>query len=326
MFLRREEEHDPERVASRPDPDLMAQEVKRLPPEQCLLESGKYAVMHAKAHQIPNLLYEIGRVREITFRHAGEGTGRAVDLDRFDLYYTHLFLWNKETEEVVGGYRLGRVDLIVGRFGKKGLYTSSLFDYKDGFLHHIDAGIELGKSFVRHSYQKLYTPLLLLWKGIGHFVARNPQYSILFGPVTVSNANDSLARQIMVAFLTINHFAPDLARFIRPTASLRTLSAKKRGLRLATRLPSDIEELSAIISDIEADRKRVPVLLRQYVKLGGRLMGFAADPSLSNDLDGLLLVDLRKIDRKILDRFMGEDGSASFVNYHEESPTRDLAS
>ena len=313
-------------MASSPDPSLVAEEVKRLPPEQCLLESGNYAVMHAKADQIPNLLYEIGRLREITFRHVGEGTGREVDLDRFDLYYTHLFLWNKEKQEVVGGYRLGQVDLILGRFGKKGLYTSSLFEYKEGFLCRMDAGIELGRSFVRVSYQKLYSPLLLLWKGIGHFIARNPQYHILFGPVTISNSYGALSRQIMISFLTINHFAPDLARFIRPRASLRTLSVKKRDLRLASGLPSDIEELSALISDIEADRKGVPVLLRQYVKLGGKLMAFTVDSSFGNGLDGLLLVDLRKGDRKILERYLGEDASAAFLNFHEGQPTRDLAS
>jgi putative hemolysin len=326
MFQKQEETRNVDPVVSRPDPKLVAEEVKRLPPGQCLFESGNYAVMHAKAHQIPNLLYEIGRLREIAFREVGEGTGRGVDLDRFDLYYTHLFLWNKEKEEVVGGYRLGQVDRILERFGKKGLYTSTLFDYKEGFFRHIDTGIELGRSFVSLRYQKLYSPLLLLWKGIGHFIARNPQYNVLFGPVTVSSAYGELSRQIMVSFLTVNHFAPDVARFVRPRTSLRSLSVRKRDLRLTSGLPADIEELSILISDMEADRKGVPILLRQYVKLGGRLMGFSIDRSFGNGLDGLLLVDLLKCDRKILDRYMGDDGSAAFLNYHEGQPTRDLAS
>ncbi len=333
MFLKKQEPRDPERIATSPNSDLVAEEVKRLPAEHCLLENGNYAVMQAKAHQIPNLLYEIGRLREITFRQVGEGTGRAVDLDRYDLYYTHLFLWNKEKQEVVGGYRLGQMDLILERFGKKGLYTSSLFDYKEDFFRHVEAGVELGRSFVRLEYQKLYSPLLLLWKGIGHFIARNPRYCMLFGPVTISNAYDSLSRQIMVSFLTINHFAPDLARFIKPKASARTLSTRKRHLQLSSGLPEDIEELSALISDVEKDHKGVPVLLRQYVKLGGKLMAFGIDSSFSNGLDGLLLVDLRKCDRKILERYMGGTGSAAFLDYHglhdglhEEPPTLDLAS
>src|SRR5208283_878274 len=281
----------PQRVIDGPRTKVIYGEVDLLPAQQVLWETDQYSVMYASAQQIPNLLYEIGRLRELTFRHVGEGTGREVDLDRFDLYYTHLFLWNKEKQEVVGAYRLGQVDLILGRFGKKGLYTSSLFEYKEGFLSRMDAGIELGRSFVRVSYQKLYSPLLLLWKGIGHFIARNPQYPILFGPVTISNSYAALSRQIMLSFLTINHFAPDLARFIRPRSSLRTLSVRKRDLRLASGLPADIEELSALISDIEADRKRVPVLLKQYVKLGGKLMAFTVDSSFGAGLDGLFLVD-----------------------------------
>ena len=326
MSLHRNKTQSPERIVSGPDVNLLIGEVEHLPAEQRLLESGKYEVMYAKAHQIPNLLYEIGRLREITFRRAGEGTGREVDLDRFDLYYTHLFLWNKEAQEVVGGYRLGQADHILGRFGKKGLYTSTLFDYKEGFLRHLDVGLEMGRSFVRSSYQKLYSPLLLLWKGIGRFIARHPHYCILFGPVTISNAYSSLSRQIMVSFLTLNHFAPDLARFIKPRASFRTPSVRRRDLRLVSELPADIEALSTLVSDIEQDRKGVPVLLRQYVNLGGKLMAFNIDSSFGDGLDGLLLVDLRKCDRKILERYMGESGSAAFLKYHDEPPTLDLAS
>src|SRR5208283_345467 len=122
-------------------------------------------------------LFEIGRLREMTFRQAGEGTGKPVDLDRFDLYYPHLFVWNKEKREVVGAYRLGLVEPILQRFGKKGLYSATLFQYKEGFLEHIRRGIELGRSFVRLEYQRLYAPLLLLWKGIARFVARYPEYT-----------------------------------------------------------------------------------------------------------------------------------------------------
>ena len=334
MFLHRRETPHQEPVVAGPEVNLLVDEVERLPAGQHLLESGKYDVLYAKAHQIPNLLYEIGRLREITFRQAGEGTGREVDLDRFDLYYTHLFVWNRETQEVVGGYRLGQADHILGRFGKKGLYTSSLFDYKEGFLRHLDAGLELGRSFVRESYQKLYSPLLLLWKGIGRFIARHPHYRLLFGPVTISNTYTELSRQIIVSFLTLNHFAPDLARFIKPRASFRTPSVRRRDLRLVSELPADIETLSALISDIERDRKGVPVLLRQYVKMGGKLMAFNVDASFGDGLDGLLLVDLRKCDREILERYMGDAGSAAFLNSYglyddgldEEPPTRGLAS
>jgi putative hemolysin len=313
-------------VSGAAEPAMICREVDSLPSRQLLLESEGFAVFYAKAHQIPNLLFEIGRLREVTFRKVGEGTGRPVDLGRFDLYYTHLFVWSTKTREIVGAYRLGQVDLILGRFGKRGLYTHTLFDFNQGFLQHVYRGIELGRSFVREEYQRLYSPLLLLWKGIARFVALNPRYTILFGPVTISDAYSDLSRQLIVSYMTVNHYAPDLARFIRPRKPPKNRSLKRLGLEDYSRMPTDIDDLSALVADIEADRKGVPVLLKQYVKLGGRLMGFNIDSSFGNGLDGLIMVDLLKCDRKLLDRYMGKQGAADFFGYHDETPQRDLAS
>lgn len=314
----------PETVVSPSDPALIHDEVNRLSKEQVLVESDEYVVYQAKAHQIPNVLFEIGRLRELTFRQTGEGTGRSIDLDRFDLYYTHLFLWNRQRQEIVGAYRLGQVEAILQRFGAKGLYTDTLFRYKPGFVEHIRGGIELGRSFVRPEYQKLYAPLLLLWKGIGHFVAQNPECTKIFGPVTISDTYSTLSRDLMVSYLIMNHYAPDLAEFVRPRTPVRKDSLRRLGG--AAHLVVAIDELSAMISDIEADRKGVPVLLRQYVKLGGKLMGFNIDPSFGNGLDGLVLVDLLKCDRRVLTRVMGSKGFEAFAAYHKERPDQDLAS
>jgi putative hemolysin len=310
-------------IVSPPDPAVIRREVERLPKDQVLIESDEYVVYQAKAHQIPNVLFEIGRLRELTFRQAGEGTGKPIDLDRFDLYYTHLFLWNRERHETVGAYRLGQVEPILQRFGAKGLYTETLFRYKAGFLDHIRSGLELGRSFVRPEYQKLYSPLLLLWKGIGRFVARNPECTVLFGPVTISDAYSPLSRDLIVSYLIMNHYAPDLAEFVRPRTPVRRDSLKRFGDAAGF---VALDDLSAMISDIEADRKGVPVLLRQYVKLGGKLMGFNIDPSFGNGLDGLVLVDLFKCDRKVLARLMGAPGFDAFVTYHGERPSQDMAS
>ena len=314
----------PEAIVSPSSPTLIGEEVDRLPSEQILMTSEEYTVYQAKAHQIPNALFEIGRLRELTFRLTGEGTGRSIDMDRFDLYYTHLFLWNRQRREIVGAYRLGQVEPIIQRFGAKGLYTDTLFRYKAGFLEHIRSGLELGRSFVRPEYQKLYSPLLLLWKGIGRFVAQNPECTSLFGPVTISDAYSALSRDLMVSYLMMNHYAPDLAEFVRPRTPVKRQSVKRLGD--AAGLALAIDDLSAMISDIEADRKGVPVLLRQYVKLGGRLMGFNIDPSFGNGLDGLVLVDLLKCDRKVLMRLMGKEGFEAFLAYHGDKSEQDLAS
>jgi putative hemolysin len=185
---------------------LITLEVQGLNQNHVLIENDDFAVYHARAHEIPNLLQEIGRLREITFRQIGEGTGKTIDLDRFDLYYNHLFLWNRKKLEVVGAYRLGDVNAIVRRYGENGLYTSTLFHYRSAFLQQINNALELGRSFIRLEYQRLHSSLFLLWKGIGHFVAMHPQHKTLFGPVTISNCYNTLSRQLMVSYLKTNNY------------------------------------------------------------------------------------------------------------------------
>jgi putative hemolysin len=324
MFTGRAERFQ-ESIVEQPDNAVITREVINLPVDQLLVRSREYAVYHAKAHQIPNLLFEIGRLREITFRRAGEGTGKSLDLDRFDLFYSHLFVWNTEKCELVGAYRLGVVDHILRRFGKNGLYTSTLFNYREPLLEHLRSGIELGRSFVREEYQRLYSSLLLLWKGITRFVVRNPGCTILFGPVTISDSYSPISRELMVSYLTVNHYAPDLARLIKPRRPPRGSLLRRLGLEDGVSMPSDLDDLSSLISDIEADRKDIPVLLKQYVRLGGKLMGFNLDPSFANGLDGLILIDLLKCDRKVLDRYMGKDEADVFFGFHQ-CTERDLAS
>lgn len=308
------------------DKHLIIAEVRHLDQNHILLENSECTVYHARAHQIPNLLQEIGRLREVTFRQIGEGTGRPVDLDRFDLYYTHLFLWNKRNQEVVGAYRLGDANSIINRYGKNGLYTTTLFRYRSAFIEQINNALELGRSFIRHEYQKHYSSLFLLWKGIGHFVARNPQHKILFGPVTISNSYLDLSRQLMISYLTANNYSPDMAKLVRPKLPFRLKSMKGRETHVFTTLIRDIEELSGLISDIEADQKGVPVLLRHYIRLGGKMIGFSIDRSFSDGLDGLIMVDLTKCDVKLLRHYMGKDGATAFLAYHLEKPILDLAS
>ena len=166
---------------------LISEEIRGLPPEQILFSSGNFDVVSACAAQIPNALYEIGRLREITFRQAGEGTGNSIDIDRFDQYYHHIMLWERERGEIAGAYRLGLADSILREQGVAGLYTNTLFEYKDELFLQIDSALELGRSFIRPEYQKTYQPLMLLWAGIGRFVANHPRYRFLFGAVSINN-------------------------------------------------------------------------------------------------------------------------------------------
>lgn len=305
--------------------ELLSAEVAALGPEALLAESGEMAVYHAEATRIPHLVREIGRLREITFRAAGEGTGKSIDIDAFDACYLHLFLWNREKKEIAGAYRIGRTDDILARFGKRGLYTSTLFEYKTGFLDAVGPALELGRSFVVEDYQRSYAPLLLLWKGIGRFVVQHPRYRVLFGPVSITNDYHSASRRMMVEFLKAQNFLPQLAKLVRARTPYQPLTATFAETIFGRPEPvpaTDIEEVSDFVADIEPDAKGVPVLLRQYLKLGGKLLAFNVDPNFNNALDGLIFVDLARTDRKNLERYMGKEGAREFLAVHKNPMRR----
>jgi putative hemolysin len=290
-------------------------EVRSLGDSRILVSREGLSVYRALAQEIPMALYEIGRLRETAFRSAGEGTGKAVDLDRYDLYYTHLFLWDEARREIAGSYRLAPVDMTMKRFGPEGLYTNSLFRMKPAFFDRVAEGIELGRSFIHPAYQKQYAPLLLLWRGIGRYLVENPCYRILFGPVTISNQYSAMSRQLMVQYLTLNHYAADMASLVAPKTPFKQARGMERDVKELVRVIENIDDLSSVMADLESDRKELPVLLRQYLRLGGRILGFAVDPSFSHSLDGLILVDLKKTEKRILDRYMGVEGSAIFLHH-----------
>lgn len=300
----------PDALVAPVNPGLLADELARLPETAVLLRSGDFAVIEAKAADIPLTLQEIGRLRELTFRRAGEGTGKACDLDGFDIHYRHLFLWNTVRQEVAGAYRIGRTDELLAARGAKGLYTSTLFVLKPRFFQRISPALEMGRSFVRPEYQKSYAPLLLLWKGLARLVVREPRYRILFGPVSISNTYKSASRHLMAGYFEDKDSHAGLARLVRPKTPLRGQAWLSRA---AKSLVGDLDDLLTLIDDIEADDKGIPVLLRQYLKLGGKLLAFNVDRDFANALDGLIVVDLLQADQRQLERYMGKAGLAAFL-------------
>lgn len=298
-----------------PARNLLQAEIEALPAAQTLLTSGSMRVVCTHAQQIPWILQELGRLREITFRSVGEGTGKGADIDLFDSYYLHLILWNCDANEVVGAYRLGLADEILSRYGKQGLYTHSLFKYKRRVLDQLNPAIELGRSFVRTEYQRGFTPLMLLWKGILQFVVRNPRYRVVFGPVSISADYQPLSRRLLVEYLTATYFQRQLARDVKPRHPYRTFGRSAwHGHRFFT--TCDIEALSELISDIELGEKGLPILLKHYIKIGGRLLGFNIDEQFGNVIDGLIYVDLCASDRRFLERYMGGEEATAYLNYH----------
>ena len=301
------------------DPAAMANEISRLPKSRLLASSGELKVYLADVRLIPRILKEIGRQREITFREVGEGTGKSIDLDRFDEHCKHLLVWNGTQSQIVGAYRLGLTDEIVRKFGREGLYTYTLFRYQNHLLQQIGPALELSRSFICREYQKNYAPLMLLWKGIGEFIASHPRYKILFGAVSITNDYNSYSRKLMAAFLEANNSLTDLSRMVRARKPYRQKSIPDLDRNNTETWPRDIEELSAWVSGIETDGKGVPILIKQYLKLGGKLLSFNIDSSFGNVLDGLIMVDLTRTDPKIMKRYMGPEGFAAFKDYHRES-------
>ena len=295
---------------------LVCDDVTALAPTRLLVSKNDYGVYYARMHEIPHLIDDIGRQREITFRGAGEGSGKEIDLDRFDRDYVHLFAFDNAKGELIGAYRIGHTDQILSLRGIHGLYTSTLFKYKRSLMNQLDPALELGRSFVRPQYQREYAPLNLLWKGIGQYVVRHPQYHRLFGPVSISSRYNTASQQLLVDFLRANSFDDDLARLVKPKTRVKELRSFRWLTAMAGRLVQDIDEVSTLIAEIETHQQGVPVLFRHYLKLGGKILGFNLDPDFSDVLDGLILVDLLQTDRRILDRYLGKDQAKAYLDHH----------
>jgi putative hemolysin len=302
--------------------DRLENEVSKIPENQRLLSSGKFKVFYAKAHQIPYVLREIGRLRELAFREVQEGTGKSIDLDRFDNYYLHLFVWDEESSKIVGAYRIVQTDKIVRTYGKRALYTHTLFSYRSGLIKQMGPALELGRSFVNPEYQRNFNSLQLLWKGIGTFVVRNPDYRVLFGTVSISSEYESMSRVLIASFLRANKFLPELAKGIRARNPLRQHRVGGSESGPSKFVVKDLREVSELITEIEAKQKSIPVLLKQYLKLGGKLLGFNIDENFGNVLDGLIYIDLCETDPRILHRYLGKEGTNEFLAYHQAKPPK----
>jgi putative hemolysin len=287
-----------------------AGEIARLPRSAQLLQSGRYDVFHAEALDIPATLREIGRLRAVTFGAVGEGTGSEMDLDDFDAHYLHLFVWDRERQQVVGAYRIGRTDRIVRDRGLDGLYTRTLFHYGAPLIEALSPALELGRSFVRLEYQKDYQPLLLLWRGIGRFVVRHPEYRCLFGPVSISARYTERSRAVMTAYIERHHSDSRLSQLVTP---------KHPCSRDTCTPPETFDSTAAtdrLISSLEPDGKGMPVLLRQYLRLEARALGVSIDPSFGGVTDALMVVDLPSVDPVVLRKYVGDDGLAVYRAHH----------
>ena len=257
-----------------------------------LLTSKNYEVFFATAKEIPNLLHEIGRLREITFRAVGEGTNAAIDLDKYDNYYHHLFLWDNEANVLVGAYRMGLGKEIYQKNGINGFYIQTLFKIEPEMHSMMQSTIELGRAFIINKYQQKPMPLFLLWKGIIHVTLRYPEYNYLMGGVSISNKFSDFTKSLMIEFMRSHYYDPYLAQYIRPKKEykVKLKDADKEFVFDASK--ADLQKFDKIIDEIEPGALRIPVLLKKYVKQNARLLAFNVDPKFNDAVDGLMYIKI----------------------------------
>ncbi len=294
--------------------DVLTAEIASLPRAQQILVSGQFEVWYAQSAQIPWLLQEIGRLREISFREVGEGTGKRSDIDLYDSYYSQLFVWDNAKHCIVGGYRLAHADEILRQYGLKGLYVQSLFKLAPQLQTGLEHAIEVGRSFVAPAYQRSYSALMLLWKGVSIYMAQRPHYNVLFGPLSISNDYHPISQQILVRFLKHHKFEKIRASLVKPRRPFRPKAHEAAAL---VDLDSgDLRLVADLLGAVEPGDRGVPVLLRQYLKLGGQILGFNIDSDFGNSIDCLLWVDMRRTELPLLRKFMGNELAEQFYATH----------
>ena len=284
-----------------------------------LLQSKNYEVFLAKAKDIPNLLHEIGRLREITFREVGEGTNTALDLDKFDYEYHHLILWDTTTQKIVGAYRMGFGNDLFKKFGIKGFYIHSLFRIETELHAMMEQTIELGRAFISKEYQQKPMPLFLLWRGIVHVTLRYPKYKYLMGGVSISNQFSEFSKSLMIAFMKSHYYDPYVAQYIRPKKEykVKLKDGDKDFVFDATK--ADMQKFDKIIDELEPGALRIPVLIKKYVKQNAHLVAFNVDPKFNNAIDGLMYIKVADLPESTVKPVMEE-----FQNQLEQYNNEDI--
>ncbi|NOY47275.1 MAG: lysophospholipid acyltransferase family protein [Chlorobi bacterium] len=301
----------PKKIVTPVKTAVMIQEIEELKEgDYRLLKSKNYEVYLAPAIKLPNILREIGRLREITFREVGEGTNEAIDLDKFDTYYHHMFLWDDEKKVIAGAYRMGLGSKIFEKYGIDGFYLQDLFRFEPELHKMMSQSIELGRAFIIAAYQQRPMPLFLLWKGIVHTTLRFPEHKFLIGGVSISNQFSNFSKSLMIEFMKSHYYDPYIAQYVHPKKEFKVKlkDADKDFVFDATE--ADLNKFDKIIDELEPGSLRMPVLLKKYIKQNARLVGFNVDPLFNNAVDGLMYIKIADLPestvRPVMEEFQAE--------------------
>ncbi|MCD2258513.1 GNAT family N-acyltransferase [Psychroserpens luteolus] len=297
----------PKRIVGSVSTEKMATEVDALREEDCrLLVSKNYEVYLTDAERIPNILHEIGRLREITFRAIGEGTNEAIDLDSFDTYYHHMFLWDTEAKQLAGAYRMGLGSKIYARYGIDGFYLQDLFRFEPELYKMMSESIEMGRAFIIKQYQQKPMPLFLLWKGIVHTTLRYPEHKYLIGGVSISNQFSNFSKSLMIEFMKSHYYDPYVAQYVHPKKEFKVKLKDADKDFVFDEAEADLNKFDKIIDEVEPGALRLPVLLKKYIKQNAKLVAFNVDPLFNNSVDGLMYIKIADLPESTVKPVMEE--------------------
>ena len=266
-------------------------EIARLEDKK-LFETGDYRMYLLSSSDSPVLMKELYRLREITFRAIGEGTGLALDTDRYDDYYRQLIMWNVPNGEIAGAYRIGFCQEILTKHGgMSGIYSDSLYRYADKAEPLLAKCLELGRSFIVAKYQKEVVTLKLLLSGLAVVTLKCPEAEYFTGPVSISNEIPVFYKSLIVRFVERDYPFPDADRTVKPSHPFVPDYLKVNPDDLLRSIPPrDIDAFDRLIATLSDGKYRIPVLVRKYFNCGARLACFNVDPLFSNSLDGLIFL------------------------------------
>ena len=298
---------NPKEIATPANQDKIIAEVNALRNTDCrLLQSKNYEVFFTEANRIPSILHEIGRLREITFREVGEGTNESIDLDKFDKYYHHLFLWDDEAQKIAGAYRMGLGGEIYPKYGIEGFYLNELFRFEPELFETMYHSIEMGRAFIIKEYQQKPMPLFLLWKGIIHTTLRFPEHKYLIGGVSISNQFSDFSKSLMIEFMKSNYYDPYIAQYIHPKKAYKVKLKDADKDFIFNETEADLNKFDKIIDELEPGVLRLPVLIKKYIKQNARVVAFNVDPLFNNAIDGLMYIRIADIPESTMKPVMEE--------------------
>ncbi|MDT0690780.1 lysophospholipid acyltransferase family protein [Salegentibacter sp. F188] len=297
----------PKKIAIETNEALMESEVETCRKlDKRLLISKNYEVFLAKKEIVPNILKEIGRLREITFRAIGEGTNNATDLDKFDDYYYHLFLWDNEAKKIAGAYRMGMGAEIFKKYGISGFYLQDLFRFEPELHEMMSQSIEMGRAFITKEYQQKPMPLFLLWKGIVHCTLRFPEHNYLIGGVSISNKFSNFSKSLMIEFMRSHYYDSSIAQYVKPKKEFKVKLKDDDKDLVFDSSQADLNKFDKIIDEIEPESLRLPVLIKKYIKQNARVVAFNVDPLFNNAVDGLMYIRIADLPESTVKPVMEE--------------------